>query len=122
MKKLLKDKPRYYGRVDVDACIRGIAFVRQRIIEELEIYPEDMDLDDVSADELVDANIRHNNAMQEYPFALDPVTGLPHAHHIQTNLMFLERKRRKKEKADEASVRCIEQAEQDYWTEKGWVE
>ena len=96
-KKQLDGKPRYHGRVDVSSCIDGVAGVRKVIIEDIKKYGEDMDLDMVSVEELVDANFRHTIAMQEDAFAVDHETGKPHLHHIQTNCMFIERKRRKKE-------------------------
>lgn len=98
-KKVTKGKARYYGRVDIAACIEGISKVREVIIDDLELYPEDMDLDKVSEEELIDANFRHLMKMQAFGFdSKDLQTGRPHLHHIQTNCMFLERKRRKKEK------------------------
>lgn len=99
-KKDLRGKPQYAGRVDIDACVRGVALVRTKIIDEIGKYGEDMDLEQVSPEELVDAILRHAIELQEDPYHCDAETGLPTLWHIQANAHFLERKRRFKEDGD----------------------
>lgn len=98
--KQLGDKPKYWNRINVSACIDPIARIRSSAIDKLGKYPENMTWPDIPVEDFIDAIQRHLNKIYEAgdPFAVDEETGCFHIDAIAWNHMVIEMKRTGRER------------------------